>query len=232
MVLEGSRQPRIAIDGPAGAGKSTVAKELARILGYTYVDTGAMYRAITLKALECGLSPGDQDAIVLLAETSDIRLLNDPSGCARVFLDGRDVTREIRSPQVNAAVSPVSAIAGVRDRMVQIQRLLAAEGGVVMEGRDIGTVVLPEAEVKVYLEASAEERARRRLRELTASGYQATLEEAMEEIRHRDSIDSSRDVAPLTRANDAVVVDSTTLSIELTVDSLVELVRKAGARDV
>jgi cytidylate kinase len=233
MAVKRSRRPCVAIDGPAGAGKSTVARELARTLGYVYVDTGAMYRAITLKALRAGYTPSDHTCIVRLAESTEIQLKPDPvTGGVIVFLDGEDVTRQIRSPEVNDGVSPVSAIRGVRSRMVALQRLMALQGGIVMEGRDIGTVVLPGADVKVFLSASQEERAKRRIKEMRASGYDPSEQAGMEDITRRDTMDSSRDVSPLVQADDAFLIDSSSMSITEVVETIAALVRRACVQDV
>jgi len=227
MTGETRRSVCIAIDGPAGAGKSTVAREVAGTLGYVYIDTGAMYRALTYKALASGLDACDAPAITSLARSLDISLKPDSNGSVRVFVDGTDVTREIRSPEVNKMVSPVAAIPEVRALMVAKQRAMAASGGVVMEGRDITTVVMPDAEVKVYLDASQEERARRRVRELRSSGYEVSVDETLEEIRHRDTIDSQRECSPLTKGEDAFVLDTTGMPVESVVAYVVRLARKA-----
>jgi len=230
MAEKTTRLVCIAIDGPAGAGKSTVAREVAKSLGYTYIDTGAMYRALTFEALKAGLDSGNTPAIVSLARSLDIALKPGPDGSVRVLINGTDVTREIRSPGVNRMVSPVAAIPEVRVIMVEKQRAMARAGGTVMEGRDITTVVLPDAEVKVFLDATAEERARRRARELRSSGYNVSLDETLEEIRNRDRIDSQRACSPLTKCEDATVIDTTGMPVERVVRRVVELARKAQER--
>jgi CMP/dCMP kinase len=233
MVLAVNRPPCVAIDGPAGAGKSTVARELARLLGFMYVDTGAMYRAITLKALESSVAPDDQDGVVRVAADSHVSLVQDRvNGGVIVLLDGRDVTRAIRSPEVTAAVSAVSAIPGIRHRMVELQREMATGGGVVMEGRDIGTVVMPCAEVKIFLQATPEERARRRVKELTSSGYTATFEQALSEVMVRDQKDSSREMSPLTKACDAIEIDSSSIDAARVIEIIAGLVDKVWKRNV
>lgn len=201
----------IAIDGPAGAGKSTIARELARQLGFLYIDTGAMYRALTLKALRRGLDLYDEESLKTLAEESTIELTADPELAARVFLDGEDVTHAIREPEVSRHVSLVARVPGVRETMVSRQREMAKGGGVVMEGRDVGTVVLPQAQLKVFLTASPEERARRRQRDLLARGHHIELDRLIQEIIERDRLDSSRAVAPLAPAPDAWIIDSSHL---------------------
>lgn len=215
----------IAVDGPAGAGKSTVARAVAERLGYLYVDTGAMYRAVALKALNSGVDLRDEEQVVHTLEHSDIVLKAAPGGALSVYLDGRDVTEAIRSPEVNASVSVVAGFPRVRELMVRRQRALAARGGVVVDGRDIGTYVLPDADVKFFLTASLPARARRRQRELEALGYHVDLAELAEQIQHRDRLDASRPVAPLRRADDAVVIDTTELSVPAVVDLMLGLIQ-------
>lgn len=204
---------RIAIDGPAASGKSTTAKRVAESLRYIHIDTGAMYRAVTLYCLDCGISPEDRDKIVKAAKNCKIRF-EDQSGRQHVFLNGADVTERIRSKEVTSAVSAVSAIADVRALMVREQRRLSAEGGVVLDGRDIGTVVLPDAELKIFMLADSRTRAGRRLAELKAQGLEGDLDETLRDIERRDNYDSSRAVSPLAKAEDAIVVDTTMLSID------------------
>lgn len=218
----------MGIDGPAGAGKSTVARKLAAELGYLYVDTGAMYRALTLKALREGLDVRDPTEMERLASRTTIALHQERSSegaDVRVLLDGREVGREIRNPSVGAAVSYVSEHAGVRRIMVDKQRSLAESGGVVIEGRDICTRVVPNADVKVFLTAAFEERARRRFRELREKGYDVTLEAVEDEVRKRDEIDSTRAVDPLRPAPDSVIIDSTAMSVGEVVDEIMKLCR-------
>ncbi|MEX2355425.1 MAG: (d)CMP kinase [Thermaerobacterales bacterium] len=206
----------IAIDGPAGAGKSTVARAVARALGYLYVDTGAMYRAVALKTLDSGIDPQDEEAAVRVAEQADIRLETDTS--TRVFLDGIDVTRRIREPRVGAVVSSVAGIPGVRRALADKQRDMAAPGNVVLEGRDTTSFVVPDADLKIFLTADPAERIRRRYDELQEQGYQTIPDQVAREITHRDHLDYTRQTAPLMRASDAVVIDST----DLTIDQVVE----------
>jgi cytidylate kinase len=207
----------IAIDGPAASGKSTIGELLARRLGYLYFDTGVMYRAVTWAALDRGIPIEDEAAVTALARELRIDVTPPTLGDGRqytILADGADITWEIRTPEVNAAVSPVSAYAGVRREMVRQQRRVAERGRVVMVGRDIGTVVLPDADLKIYLDATVEERARRRWREELARGDESDYETVLASMRRRDEIDSSRDVSPLRAAEDAVVLDSTHMSIE------------------
>ena len=217
----------VAIDGPSGAGKSTAGRTLAARLGYTYVDTGAMYRALTLKALRAGVSPEAEVALVALARETSIEL---EDGGRRVRLDGIDVTSEIRSRDVTAAVSAVSAHPGVRRDMVERQRRLGAGGGVVLDGRDIGTAVFPDAEAKFYLDADPRKRARRRQAELQAAGSDIGLEELEREIRARDAADSTRADSPLVRATDATLVDTTTLTAEEVVECMASSVASRQAQ--
>jgi cytidylate kinase len=209
---------RIAIDGPAGAGKSTVARMVAEKLGYIYIDTGAMYRAVTLQALVDNINIYDAAALTSTAEKVDISLRVDEDGNTRVYLNNRDVTQEIRTPEVSGAVSLVSRVPGVRERMAKLQREMAARGGVVMEGRDIGTQVLPDAEAKFFLTASAEERARRRFAELKQSGYSINYDQVIRDINKRDEIDSGRAVAPLKPASDARIIDCSGMTVEQVVN--------------
>jgi len=214
-------KPKIAIDGPAGAGKSTVAREVSRRLGIKYLDTGAMYRAITLKVLRENIKLEDTTALVRVLENTKIQL-GDDNG---VFLDGEDVTEEIRSSGVNGLVSPVSAISSVRRHLVSVQQAIAAESdGIIMEGRDIGSRVMPDADYKFYLDASIEERARRRCREQLEKGITLSLEAVGAEIKNRDNIDSQREDSPLTIVDDALVVDTTGMTFDEVVDKIVETV--------
>lgn len=207
----------IAIDGPAGAGKTTIAVELARRLGYFYFDTGALYRAVTLAALRAGLAATDGEGLARLLARIDIDVEAPRVADGRtqtVLLDGEDVTWLIRSPEVDRGVSAFSAIPAVRAALLERQRAVAARGGVIMAGRDIGTVVLPDAELKLYLEASTTERAERRLREERARGAGRTLSDVLAEMELRDAGDASRALSPLRPASDAVVLDTTGLDVE------------------
>ena len=208
----------IAIDGPAGSGKSTIAQRLAQRLGYLYFDTGVMYRAVTLAALRGAVPVGDEQAVEALARKVTLDVRSPSVGDGRqydVLLDGLDVTWELRSQQVDANVSQVSMYAGVRQAMSARQREIGLRGAVVMVGRDIGTVVLPEADLKVYLDASVEERARRRWHEAVTRGEAVmSYEDVLQAMRERDRIDSTRQVAPLKVAAGAVVLDSTNLEID------------------
>ncbi len=221
----------IAIDGPASSGKSTVGELLARRLGYLYFDTGVMYRAVTWTALERGITIEDEAAVTALAERLHVDVVPPTLDDGRqytVLADGVDVTWAIRTPEVDANVSPVSAYAGVRKALVRQQRRIAAGGRVVMVGRDIGTVVLPDAEVKIYLDAGVEERARRRWLEVRARGEEADCEVVLASMRRRDEIDSHREVSPLRAAEDAVVVDTTELSVEEMLAAVGRLVEGEG----
>jgi cytidylate kinase len=216
------KQKVIAIDGPAGAGKSTVAKKVAEKLGFVYIDTGAMYRAVTSRVIDSGIGTDDSGGIARLAGKVRIRLTQN-SGNLHVWADGQDVTEKIRTPEVTAAVAQVSQVSAVRQAMVRLQRELAAEGSAVLDGRDIGTVVLPEACCKVFLTASVEERARRRWQEMQDKGYENSLTVMQQEIEQRDQEDSGRELAPLRQAADAALIDTTGLSIEAVVATIVEL---------
>jgi cytidylate kinase len=219
----------IAIDGPVGAGKSTVAKLVARKLGYLYVDTGAMYRAVALKALRLGMDINDPIVMAMLAEATDIQLQQQGDGSVRVFLDGEDVTEAIRTPEVSEASSIVSAHEGVRKVLAERQKAMAKLGGVVMEGRDIQTVIAPDAEVKIFLTASLEERAKRRWLELQQKGISVNYEEVLQEVKERDERDKTRAIAPLRKAPDAVEIDTTGMTPEEVAEKIVELAcKRAG----
>ncbi|MET3575123.1 (d)CMP kinase [Bhargavaea ullalensis] len=213
---------RIAIDGPAAAGKSTIAKLVAGRLGYTYIDTGAMYRALTHKAIGAGVDLEEAGEVEALLPGTQIILEPGAEG-QTVLLDGEDVTGVIRTSAVTNGVSAVSAHAGVRAYMVAEQRRMAREGGVVMDGRDIGTAVLPDAELKVFMTATVEERARRRHLENLARGFDSDLGELAREIAIRDKKDSERPVSPLVRARDAVLLDTTDMTIEDAADAIIRL---------
>ena len=203
----------IAIDGPVGAGKSTAARRVAELLGYTYIDTGAMYRAVALKALRRKISLDATVELVALAGASRIDLRSQDGG-QNVLLDGADVTKEIRTPEVSQAASKIAVIEGVRRVLVAEQRRAGAKGGVVMEGRDIGSVVFPDAELKIFLTASDETRAQRRWREHQQKGDAIDLAKTLEEIRERDRRDAGREHSPLVRAEGAVLVDSTAMEAD------------------
>ena len=213
---------QIAIDGPAGAGKSTVAKLVAAALGYLYIDTGAMYRAVALAALRRGIAVDDAPALTKLAQEISIELENE-AGDYRVYCDGEDVSAAIRTAEVGNAASPVSAVPGVREALVAAQQRLGARGCVVMDGRDIGTKVLPQAECKVFLTASIEERARRRALELAAKGQDADIEQVRRDMEERDARDSSRAHSPLLQAADAVLLDSSDMTIKQVVEHVLQL---------
>ncbi len=223
------RPSTITIDGPAASGKSTIGEEIARRLGYLYFDTGVMYRAVTWIALERGIPLEDEKAVTELAEALHIDVLPPTVNDGRqytVMADGEDVTWSIRRPEVDANVSLVSAYRGVREAMVRQQRRVAASGRIVMVGRDIGSVVLPEADLKLYLDATVEERARRRWRELQERGEPAEYEEVLAMMRRRDEIDSHRAISPLRVPDGAVVVDTTRLSIREVLERVLQLVEE------
>ena len=227
----------IAIDGPAGSGKSTVARRVAAVLGYVNLDSGAMYRAVALKALERKVALADEDALVKLARETHIELKaptaeQEAAGLKnRVFLDGREVTTEIRTGEVAQAASRLATIAGVREVLVAEQQKAGEGGGVVMEGRDIGTVVFPHAELKIFLEASPETRAQRRWMEHEEKGEAFTVEQVLEEVRERDRRDRERKVSPLVRAEDAVMVDNTAMGIEETARLIVMLAEERSKEE-
>ena len=217
----------IAIDGPAASGKSTIGECLADRLDYLYFDTGVMYRAVTWAVLERGIDIEDEEAVTALAERLEIRVTDVTEHDGRqytVLADGVDVTWALRSPEVDAHVSVVSAYSGVRQALVAKQRKIAADSAVVMVGRDIGTVVLPEADLKIYLDASVEERARRRWLEMEERGKHADYRDVLRSMRRRDRIDSHREVSPLRPAEDAVRIDTTRMDVEAVVDETERLV--------
>lgn len=219
----------ITIDGPAASGKSTIGEQLARRLGYLYFDTGVMYRAVTWIALERGIPIDDEDAVTALARTLHIDVAPPTVDDGRqytVTADGEDVTWAIRRPEVEANVSIVSAYPGVREEMVRQQRRIAAGGRIVMVGRDIGTVVLPEADLKIYLDATVEERARRRWRERLERGEQVAYEEVLQTMRRRDQIDSTREVGPLRVPDGAAVIDTTQLTVPQVIARVEELLEE------
>jgi CMP/dCMP kinase len=221
-------EPRtvVAVDGPAGTGKSSVSRGLAHVLRARYLDTGAMYRIATLAVLRAGVDPTDQDAVQAAASAAKLSVGHDP-GTDRSYLDGEDVSSEIRGDEVTKAVSAVSSVAAVRARLVDLQRGLAAgPDSVVVEGRDIGTVVLPDADVKVFLTASAETRARRRNDQNVAAGLPDDYDSVLADVRRRDHLDSTRAVSPLRAATDAVVVDTSEMTESEVIDHLLNLVNQ------
>lgn len=213
----------IAIDGPAASGKSTTARHVAERLGYTYIDTGAMYRAVTLAVLRNGLDPNDRAAVEAIAAEVSVQLRHSPEGNQIVLLNGEDVSVAIRAPEVTADVSAVSSHEGVRRRLVQIQHTIGAEGGIVMDGRDIGTVVFPDADLKIFMVADIRARAERRRAELLAMGSDVTVDGLADQIAARDHLDSSRANSPLRRADDAIEIDTSALDIEQQVELVVAL---------
>jgi cytidylate kinase len=216
---------QIAIDGPSGAGKSTMAKIVSKKLGILYLDTGAMYRAVALKAIKAGIDTKDSAALAKMVEDIDIRI-DYKDEQQKIYLDGEDVTGDIRTPEVTVGSSNVAVFPEVRAKMVELQREIAKKNSVVMDGRDIGTHVLPNAEVKIFLTASAEDRAKRRYEELKEKGaLKQTFEELMREMEYRDKNDSSRKASPLKKAEDAVLLDTSGLSIEESAKKILEIVR-------
>jgi cytidylate kinase len=228
--VSAKKRPIVAIDGPAGAGKSTVAKRVAQALGYVLVDTGALYRTIALAAARLGIDFDEADRVGELAERlarSGAVALKNAEGVARVELEGEDVSGFIRTPEISQGASKVSAIPRVREALLEMQRAAGRAGGVVLEGRDIGSVVFPEAEVKVFLTASVDERARRRLAELVHAGTTTDIDAVKGEVIERDRRDSTRPIAPLVQAKDAVVVDSSALGVDEVVAAIASLVKRA-----
>ena len=213
----------VAIDGPAGAGKSTVAQMAAKELGFTYIDTGAMYRAVAWKSLQQGKTVTD-DLINDVVKDIDI-VLDYKEGKTKVFVDGTEVTAAIRTPEVTGIVSQVAALGPVRERLTDLQRNMATQGSVIMDGRDIATNVLPNADIKIFLTASIEERADRRYKEMKAKGYDVDLKKLQEEIAARDKADSEREISPLVQAEDAELLDTSDMSIEEVVKAILDRCR-------
>lgn len=216
----------IAIDGPSGAGKSTLARALAKALGYLYVDTGAIYRTVGLQACRTGVDPEDRDGVVALLPGLDIRLGYGEDGVQRMFLNGEDVSQAIRQHEISRYASGVSALPEVRAFLLDRQRQLAAEQDVVMDGRDIGTVVLPQADVKIFLTAAPEARARRRWLELQQRGDETDYETVLRDVIDRDEKDTNRATAPLRQAEDAVLADTTQLDLEQSLDLLISIAKE------
>lgn len=213
----------VAIDGPSGAGKSTLSKALAKRTGYLNIDTGAMYRSVALLASRRQIDVTDEQALQELCADLSIEFVRDAER-ERVLVNGEDVTRKIRTPEVSLLTSRVAACPAVRSAMVRLQRQLGEAGGVVLEGRDIGTVVFPQAQVKFFLSATAEERGRRRYEELLAKGYEVDLQQTIAEVEERDAADSAREHAPLKRAADAIDIDSTRMSIDEVLDEMLRII--------
>lgn len=226
-AMSSTRRPVVAIDGPVGTGKSTVARLLANRLGFTYVDTGAMYRCVALAALRADLDPNDARSVAGLLRDLDVRFDSplEPERAQRVFLNGQDVTEAIRTPEVSRSTSVVADNPDVRERMVSLQRRMGERGGVVMEGRDIGSVVFPDAEVKFYLDADEKVRARRRHEELEGKGLKSSYNKTLEDLQDRDERDRARPVGGLRIAEGAEVVDTSELSVEGAVARLEALTR-------
>lgn len=215
----------VAIDGPSGAGKSTLARRAAEKLGFRYVDTGAIYRAVGYHMALMGVGPRDKDGITRFIDDVNIQIVYANDGVQHMILNGRDITDEIRTPEMSAYASGVSALPCVRDYLLDMQRSLARTNNVVMDGRDIGTVVLPQADVKIFLTASAEVRAQRRYAELIAKGEKVTLDKVLADMRQRDKQDSTRAIAPLRCAEDAVRLDTSEMNLDEAEAAILKIVR-------
>ena len=223
----------IAIDGPSGAGKSSLARRCAAALGFLYVDTGAIYRTVGLAAYRRGLDRRDEAVVAAMLPELNIRMAYNEQGEQRMYLNGEDVSAEIRLPEISICASDVSALPAVRAYLLEMQRKMARENNVIMDGRDIGTVVLPDAELKIFLTASAEARAERRMKELTAKGVEADFEEVLRDIRYRDEQDSNRAAAPLKPAEDSVLVDTTEIDFAASEALLRSIIReKLGVKEI
>lgn len=220
-----TRKLIVAIDGPSGAGKSTLSKALAKRIGYLNIDTGAMYRCVALLAERQQIDMADQQALQDLCGGISIEFVREAES-ERVIVNGEDVSQQIRTPEVSLLTAKVAAYPVVREAMVRLQRKMGEAGGVVLEGRDIGTVVFPHAEVKFFLSATAEERGRRRYEELCAKGVTVDLQQTIAEVAERDAADSAREHAPLKRAEDAIDIDSTSMSIEEVLDEMLQLIKQ------
>ena len=216
----------IAIDGPSGAGKSSLARRCASALGFLYVDTGAIYRTVGLAAWQRGIDRKDEAAVAAMLPELDIRMAYNESGEQRMYLNGEDVSSNIRLPEISICASDVSALPKVRAFLLEMQRKMARENSVIMDGRDIGTVVLPDAELKIFLTASARARAERRMKELVAKGVEANFEDVLRDIEYRDRQDSSRAAAPLKAAEDAVTVDTTEIDFDESFALLMQIIRQ------
>ena len=215
----------IAIDGPAGAGKSTVARWLAKELGFVYLDTGAIYRALTLKALEENIGLQDEESLIQMTKFARLDISNNKDSSIKILLDGEDVSERIRLPRVTQHVSVVAKIKGVREEMLKLQRSIGSANDSVIDGRDIGTVVFPNADWKFYLDAEFNQRAERRFKELRTTGSQITKEAIESDVKNRDCIDSSREFAPLRKADDAIYIDTTNMPIEEVVKKILSHIR-------
>lgn len=214
----------IAIDGPSGAGKSTLAKRLAKHFNYIYIDTGAIYRTVGLYAMRKNTDRRDESAVEKLFPEVNIEIRHDDEGLQRMLLNGEDVSDEIRFPEVSIAASDVSALPAVRVFLLEMQRKFAMDNSVILDGRDIGTVVLPNADCKIFLTASSEERARRRMKELEQKGTPQSFDEVLRDIEYRDYQDTHRDIAPLRKAEDAIVLDTSRLSFDESFNALVDII--------
>lgn len=220
----------IAVDGPSGAGKSTISRALSKRLGYLEIDTGAMYRAMAWLAQQSNLDLSNQEAVQAFSQQAEVELQLH-NGSTKVIANGQDITNEIRTPEISRLTSQISALAPIREALLSLQRKMGKSGGVILDGRDIGTVVFPDAELKFFLSASAEERGRRRFLELQAKGVQTTLEETVQEVIQRDRQDSERTLAPLRQAKDAIPIDSTGLNIEQVISLMEEtFLKKTGVK--